>query len=304
MRILIVVFCFCTAICALPNSAIAQTNRPEVSLLNFVSLQYERTGGYAGIRSGMSVHSGMLWVNPDTRPNQRQENQSYPMSFNQQVDLFDNINAAGITDLVGDYRQRNLADGFDETLTLTISDAQNRDQRYVIKNYGDTAPRNFYRFIDYLNELRNHKTGQTGAATQNVDFDTFQSLSLNTVGGIAGMQTQVEILAPDTANGFQRWMIRSNERSRGRTVRHQSNIDPRDLDALFQSLSNADLPALNGKKYRQDGLFDGFNNTLIVTLRDGQKFTVENYGNQAPADFYTILAAVNQLKDKYLVDER
>lgn len=76
-----------------------------------------------------------------------------------------------------------------------------------------------------------------------------------------------------------------------------------ELNALFQSLSNANLEEMNGKKYRQQGLMDGFNTTLTVTLKDGKKFTVESYGNTAPAGFYKILAEVNRLRQGQLKDE-
>lgn len=302
MKITYIAMSVCVTICALASSAnAAESNAPEISLLNFVSLQYERKGGYAGISSGISVYSGVLWVKSDTRPNQTSETQSFPLSFNQQVALFDNINAAGITNLVGDYRQRNLSDGFNETLTLTISDAQNRDQRYIINNYGDTAPRNFYRFIDYLNELRDAKTGQPRNTAQIVNKDNFQSLTLNILGGIAGIQTQTEIHAP-AESGYRQWMISSNERSRGRIIRHQTNINVSELNALFHSLSNANLAKMNGEKYHQQGLYDGFNNILTVTLQDGKKYTVESYGNTAPAGFYQILAEVNQLRQRHFND--
>jgi len=292
-------------ICALTYSAsAAENNVSEVSMLNFVSLRYERTGGYAGITSGMAIHSGTLWIDPAARPNQESNKQSsYPLSFNQQIALFRNINAAGITELVGDYRQKNLADGFDETLILTISDAQDQDQQYVIKNYGNTAPRNFYQFIDYLNEVRDHKTGQMNASSQPVNSDNLESLTLNTIGGIAGIQSQVEIHAPDK-DSHRQWMIHSNERSRGRTIQRQSNISVNELNALFQALSNANLEEMNGHKYRQQGLMDGFNNTLTVTLQDGKKFTTVSYGNKAPAEFYKIVAEVNRLRQEQLADQK
>lgn len=304
MKIKYLVISVFMVLCAFSFSANAAVKDvPEVSLLNFVSLQYDRVGGFAGISSGLSVHSGMLWVTPNTRPNKQADQQSsYPLSFNQQIALFNNINAARILEIAGDYRQRNVADGFNETLTLTISDENDRDQQFVIKNYGDTAPRNYYQFIDYLNELRDQKTGQT-KATQSVDKENFQSLTLSTSGGIARIQSQVEIDAPDKETNSSQWMISSNEKRGRRTVRLQTNINVHELDALFQSLDTANLEKMNGKNYRQPGLFDGFNNTLTVTLRNGQKFTVDNYGDQAPAGFYKILEEVNRLKEKKLQDK-
>lgn len=282
----------------------ARGNVPVVSLLNFVSLQYERVGGYAGMSSRLSVQSGILSVNPETHPNQTMNKQSsYPLSFNQQIALFDHINAAEIPELAGEYRQKNLSDGWNETLTLTISDEQNRDQQFVIKNYGDTAPAEFYTFINYLNNMRDQKTGKA-STSQSMNKETFQSLTLNTFGGIAGDQSQVEIHAPDEAGIYPLWTISSTGKGRGLSTRYQKNafINVNELDALFQSLSNANLEEINGKKYRQPGLFDGLTNTLTVTLQNGQIFTVENYGNQAPAGFYKVLAEVDQLRQKHLED--
>jgi hypothetical protein len=306
MKLKYLVISIFAVICVFSFSANAAVNDvPNVTLVNFVSLRYDRIGGYAGISSGISVHSGMLWVNPDTRPNQTTDKQIYyPLSFNQQIAFFNHINAAGIPGLVGDYRQKNLADGFNETLTLTISDEQNRDQHYVIKNYGNVAPKNFYQFIDYLNELREQKTGQA-STSQSVNKETFQSLTLNTFGGIAGAQSQVEIHAPDEAGIYPAWTISSTGEDRGLSTRYQKNafISVNELNALFQSLSNANLEEMNDKKYRQEDLFDGFNNTLTVTLQDGKKFTVQSYGNTAPAGFYKIVAEVNQLRQKQLADK-
>lgn len=302
MKIKFLIISIITAVCAFSFSANAANNDvPEVSLLNFVSLRYDRVGGFAGLSSSMSVYSGMLWINPDTRPNQTASKpSSYPLSFNQQITLFRSINAAGILQLAGNYRQKNLADGWNETLTLTISDEQNHDQQFVIKNYGNTAPANFYNFINYLNDVRDQKTGQT-RTFQNVNKDTFQSLTLNTFGGIAGTQSQVEIHAPDEAIGYHLWTISSSERNRGRNLM-KASIKVNELGALFQSLNDLNLEEINGKKYHQSGLFDGLTNTLTVTLKNGQIFTVENYGNQAPAGFYEILTEVNQLRQKYLAD--
>jgi len=290
-------------ICALQFSAKAEVkNTTNVTTDNFVSLHYSQLGGYAGISKSMSVHSGALWLERDSRPGGMggiafpiDPAQQFPLSHNQLKALIKQINASKILQLVGKYHQENLADGWNETLTLTISNQENKDQSFIIENYGKTAPAGFYTFISYLNQLRDQKSDVAGT-TALVTPDNFQSLTLQTFGGIGGIGTTVEINAPKTIPGDKKWAI---DYTHSRDKPQHADIDAQECNTLFQLLNGANLPAMNGKHYRQKGLYDGFNTTLTVTLRDGQKFTVTSYGNQAPVGFYKVIGEVKQLQQKH-----
>lgn len=79
------------------------------------------------------------------------------MSEDQWKELLDQLKKANVPAIKGNYRQEALSDGFNETLDVTLSDGDNRDQRFTVSNYGNKAPAAFYVFENYLNTLLQRK---------------------------------------------------------------------------------------------------------------------------------------------------
>lgn len=142
---------------AAPTKAVAAAPI-AVTRDNFVSLSWRRTGGFAGVSLGADVRGNVI-----SKPNQRRreggENGGAPTPrgpetrglSNKQLDqLVERMSAANLPALVGNYRQGELTDGFNDTVILTLSDEEGEDREFVINNYGDTAPKGFLDFIGYF----------------------------------------------------------------------------------------------------------------------------------------------------------
>lgn len=180
-----------------------------------------------------------------------------------------------------------------DVLTLVVSDDKNRDQRFIIQNQGKPKLKWYASLLEYLERLRTSKfangMGGPGSTGGLVNRDNFISVTLVNVGGIAGIRTQTDIRAytPPTDLG-------AGQFSRVQIIGQRTNMDKKgvmtlaDLDALIKVLNSARLPVMNGQKYTQNGLTDGLNEQLIVTLTNGRSYTVENYGNQAPDGYYKV----------------
>ena len=67
--------------------------------------------------------------------------------------------------IAGDYKQEGLADGFSETLRLTLSDSADLDQTFTLDTYGGNAPASYYKFSAYLSDLLARKFGPARAFT-------------------------------------------------------------------------------------------------------------------------------------------
>lgn len=170
----------------LANAAPSRAKVPLVTRDNFISLSMNTSGGIANIRTGLTVQNngisrfsgpaatsgagfpgggggfGQGAEVPSSQPGIPPGYGSgfgyhVPRSFgsvllsNNQLDLLLRaINSARLPALAGKYEQKNLADGINETVTLTISDEANRDRTFTIQNYGDQAPRAYYAFTSRL----------------------------------------------------------------------------------------------------------------------------------------------------------
>lgn len=146
------------------------TSGVAVTRDNFISLSLQKSGGFAGINTTLEVQGNVLSDFPSGRSAgtrtggaaQRSESvRTYGLSNNQVKQLIDKINEFKLTALVGNYKQKGLMDGFNETLTITISDSNNNNQQFVINNYGNAAPKSYFEFLTFFNALVQMK--MTGA---------------------------------------------------------------------------------------------------------------------------------------------
>jgi hypothetical protein len=305
-------------LCTLQISAFADAKKaPEVTRDNFVSLRYESVGGIAALRTETSVLGSTLWLEafphlggiglmsgaPINVPPP-----SSPLSNNQVKALITQINKLKLPALAGDYRQPNLADGLNETLTLTISDDENRDRSFVIQNYGKTAPQGFYKMTEYLRQLRLdkfHGVSEGPAAEALVTRQNLDSITLETSGGYAGLRSSIRIIRNP---GFSSTIPAAvypltlfwSQQIGGKNSSGRVELTAAEFDELIRLANAANLSQLNGKKFRQPNLYDGLNEVLTVKLNGGRQFVVENYGDTAPAEYLTLVRYLNELKNRKL----
>jgi hypothetical protein len=79
-----------------------------------------------------------------------------PVTPAERKQLLKLLNEVRFAQLVGTYTQKQLSDGFNETLTLTTTD-YGKTNTYVVRNYGDRAPKDYYKVTEFLRGLRNRK---------------------------------------------------------------------------------------------------------------------------------------------------
>jgi len=157
-------FALCAFLLAISDASYAKPKPLKATSENFVSLQLLRTGGIAGIREDYSIQNHTLSKLPRPRFESgggsgpaymfyNGEAQVAPLSQNQWRELMKRLGKADLPTVVGDYKDPRLADGIGETVTLTLSDSQNSDCRFVVSNYGDKAPAPLREFLGYLHTL-------------------------------------------------------------------------------------------------------------------------------------------------------
>ena len=131
------------------------TRRDLILDRNFVSLQLDVSGGIAGINETTIVRRRSITAtNPSRDP--KLPTRTLPLSDAERKQLLQLLNDVRFAKLVGTYTQEKLRDGFNEILTLTTTNFGKTDT-YVINNYGDRAPKDFYRLKAFLNELQSRK---------------------------------------------------------------------------------------------------------------------------------------------------
>ncbi len=275
---------------------------------NFVSLEYESPEGATAFKTQILVRGNTLAIegvptlaNMALFSGSSEDSRPLPawLSNNQLDELLRLINRTRLALQAGDYSDSKAVGAMSEVLTLKYSDAANRDRVYVIRNQGKTAPAAFFQIVDGLKRLRAEKYPVTANNASGLfTRENVQGVKFDSFGGFAGIQSTIEInfLASQEAGAVViNWANTVNKQAGTR----QATLDAAEVDELLRVLNAGDLPKLNGQRYRQPNLYDGFNETLTVTQRDGKKYKVENYGDQAPAGYSRISAYVQQLKQKH-----
>jgi len=133
-----------------PSQPAVQNDFADLSSVTFVV-----TGGFAGINDTLDITEGHI-----------KQLKNRPISTTDAVftkadmkQLAAVLYDADFTHLVGDYRQKNLADGFNETLTVMVGTGRG-SKVYVVRNYGDQAPPAYHKVAAYLRQLEKSKLAQ------------------------------------------------------------------------------------------------------------------------------------------------
>ena len=131
------------------------TRRDLILDRHFVSLQLEVSGGFAGISTTMKIGRKSITATNPSR-DAKLPTRTLPLSDDERKQLLQLLNDVRFAKLVGTYREEKLRDGFNETITLTTTNYGKTDT-YVVNNYGDRAPKDFFRVKAFLNELQTRK---------------------------------------------------------------------------------------------------------------------------------------------------
>jgi hypothetical protein len=295
----------------IPMCAAPQT--PIVTRDNFVSLRYESSGGYANLKSGIALQGNLLLLEEfpgsgGTGLASGKERVPFRpttwLSNNQLDEIIRSINQARLPAMAGKYHQANLADGVSETLVLVISDDRNEDQSFVIENYGNTAPPEFYRLAEGMRQMRLAKfpdehgttTNQGGLVTrENLRSLSFKSVTVDDNFGGLSLDFVVAKDAQDDRSWLMSWTSVRNRMGHNTSTKGIVRVALTELIPLVNAVNWSDL---NGRRFRDKGLMHGADEVATLTLEDGRQFTVSNYGNSAPAEYYKITEYLRALQQQ------
>jgi hypothetical protein len=153
---------FCAALLLslplLPGCSASSTPKPAkdaVTLANFRSITWLRTGGYAGLHLQTRVVPGQLQFLID--PENKKAPQRKALSKAEMQSLLTEINAADFPKIAGKYSSPGMMDGFGDVVTLVLQEPGKKPVTFVVDSYGDKAPKAFDQFLDSLYDLRKKK---------------------------------------------------------------------------------------------------------------------------------------------------
>jgi len=279
----------------------SRTNEKVQLVLNSSALRYNFFPGLPTLLGGKSGLDVMSVPSRQTAVN---------LSPNQLNTLIGKINELKLPALAGDYRQPVHTDESTETLILIISDENNRDRTYTIHK-GPAAPTGFSEMTDFLSDFWEMKTSALGHSTvtagsvRTFTRTNWKTLTLSISGGFANLKSELKVSLiypnPDLGNPALMW---SQNLPGKKEQIFQRKLSVLETTEIIRLLNAAKLESLNGQNFRQKNLADGFNEVLTAELNDGQKFTVSNYGDQAPPEYFALTQYLNELKDKKFNDQK
>jgi len=131
---------------------------PLVNWQNFSSLILETSGGFAGIRSQIKISANPQGPSSAPWTIQRSETvagktveEIEKLSFYEEKGFIGFLNYARLDANNGkSWEQKDLRDGFNQVVTLQLRDGR----KFIVSNYGDTAPPEYSALVQYLNELK------------------------------------------------------------------------------------------------------------------------------------------------------
>lgn len=303
--------------CVLTCAARAEDKTsPVVTRDNFVSLELFRKSDYKGAGVWLRLDNAGLRVKVAQKP--QSESGEVPIPYfsslwtepapasRAQIDSFLNLlNVIRFPQIAGYCYGKSKDAGFGEVLTLTISDAQNHDQKFEVQNFGDAAPREYSQLVKRLRAFQSEKFSTMNLPIPVEDWiteSTFASLTLEMSGGIAGIHSIIKITPPPETSSNPVWMLEwSQTVGTEKTVR-QGKLYNEDAQSLMRLLNAAQLAQLNGQNFIQPHLADGINEALTVQA-NYKTFAVSHYGDQAPQELKELLQFVRDLKTMRITDK-
>lgn len=141
---------------ATPLSSTRTQVKDAITRANFVSLKWQRSGGYAGIHTQVLIHNGTIQRHQGA-PDDKKPAQSKALNKAEFQAILKMLNDARFTKIVGKYYQPGLCDGFSDVVSLVLQTPGAKPQLFVVDNYGDKAPKAFYKVVGSLYTLQNKK---------------------------------------------------------------------------------------------------------------------------------------------------
>ena len=309
-------FCLALVCAALMTTARADTKTPRVTRDNFVSLEFFSRAQAQQPAYSLRLDNGGLRVKTEPIfvsggyggsgfgiPHQAPFNDwsaPAPLSNAQFQAALKTIDGAQLPKNVGVTRGKSPFREFVETLTLTLSDSNNRDQKFALQSFGDGAPRALGQVKEFFRKLQIEKFGEKPmVAPLLVTRHNFASLTWKTSHGFPGLTAVLDIAPRPPLSSRGGWVLGwSNWSPTGasRENKRESEVFFEEIDELVRLINLANFPNLNGQNFRQEGLSDGFNDTLTLVLKDGQTFSVSNYGDTAPPEFGALVSYLQKLQ--------
>lgn len=317
MRTLLKLAILGTLVWALTFQASADTKKaPEITRGNFVSLEFLSRADKDWGNVWLRLDNGGLRIKFQPAPKTAltfevpsvETNWSAPAPMsNEQIEAsLKFLNAAQLPKNVGLYYGKSKVVGLAEVLTLTLNDDQQRDQKFEIQNYGDAAPRAYYEVTAFLRKLQIQKFSAQNLPIPAPAWTTsgnFRSLVLQTSGGFAGLRSTLAIKPRPMTSSIAGWVVNWLQTIAGRETIKSGGINFKEEAEIIRLINEANFAKLNGQRFQQPGLADGFNETLTLTLSSGQTFTVSNYGDQAPPEFLALTQYLGDLQQKLPTDK-
>lgn len=138
-----------------PTSSTRNQETP-VSRANFVSLKWQRSGGYAGLQTQVLIHSGAIQLHRGA-PDNKKPTQVKALTTTEFQAILKALNDAHFTKIVGKYNTSGMADGFADVVTLVLRTPGEKPVSFVVDSYGDAAPKAFHGVTENLRALQNKK---------------------------------------------------------------------------------------------------------------------------------------------------
>jgi hypothetical protein len=129
--------------------------QPRDAYSDVSALTFHVTGGFAGTDETLTLRGDRLTFTR-TRPALQRE---ATLSAAEWRELAGVLRRADFIKLVGKYEQKDLSDGFNETVTVQLGEGD-KAKTYVVENYGDRAPAAYYDVTKYLRELIANQTAK------------------------------------------------------------------------------------------------------------------------------------------------
>ena len=304
------------------TSARSTPKPPALTRGNFVSIEFQTSGGIANLQEKLSIRPNQisqtrvrkaapfgLAGNGSSDSPSRSLTTTSTLSSKQLEALIHTLNAAGFISLAGKYKQAQLRGGIHETVTLRLRDEKKVDRLFVIENYGNTAPPGFFKVTAYLQQLKQQKfavKNQRGT-TQNrtvprASRDNLVSLEWASSSGAADVRTTFTFYS-GLSHPKQSAILFVRPRISGSVKGLQKDLLPGDLEELCRVLNNtafAKLLGTHARPYHAAGANEAISFTLLDKDGRHEVFAAGAYGDNAPPAFSVVMKELRELTTRII----
>ena len=148
----------CSVLASRPELSEKPAEAPfiKISSANFALLKWHRSGGFAGLKTQMTIRKSVIQLHRGA-PDNKKLSQTKALSKAELQAVFTVLNHAKFTQIVGKYNTTGMMDGFSDVVTLVLKTPGKKPISYVVDSYGDAAPKAFHDVTETLRALQNQK---------------------------------------------------------------------------------------------------------------------------------------------------